>query len=215
MSGSHPRLPGELWRRGDELADRDERWPVERSERRYDDGFVSVRVDTVLGPQGATFDRSVVEHRGAVGVLAVDKHDRVLLLLQYRHAAGRRLLELPAGIRDVDGEVPAATAARELREEACLVAADWRLLLEVAPTPGSSTEHWQVFLARGLQAVPEDERYVPEHEEADMTAVWVAMDAAVEAVLDGRITDGMAGLAVLAAATMRDRAGLDALPPAV
>ena len=214
MSRCHPRLPGELWQRGDALADREQRWRVERSEHRYNDGFVSVRVDTVLGPDGATFDRSVVEHRGAVGALALDEDDRALLLRQYRHAAGRRLLELPAGIRDVDDEVAVATAARELREEAGVVAADWRLLLEVAPTPGSSTEHWQVFLARGLQPVSEDQWYVPEHEEADMTAVWVPLDVGVEAVLDRRISDGMAALAILAAAAVRDRAGVDSLPPA-
>lgn len=208
---THPRLPGELWHLGDALADIEERWPVDAQRRPYDDGFVSVRVETVHAPDGDAFDRTVVEHRGAVGILALDDADRVLLLRQYRHAAGRRLLELPAGICDIDGELPALTAARELHEEAHLRAADWRHLLDVVPTPGSSDERWQVFLARDLQPVPEDARHAAVHEEADMTAIWAPLDAAVAAVLDRRLTDAMTGIAVLACSVLQSEACLDGL----
>jgi len=201
----HPSLPGELWQPGDTLTDTDERWPTRSSEVAYDDGFVSVRVDTVVPPDGEPFERSVVVHRDAAGVLALDSEGRVLLLRQYRHAAGRRLLELPAGICDVDDEPAQATAARELAEEAAVRAADWQLLLRVHPTPGSSTERWQIYLAYDLEPVPTDEQHQREHEEADMTAVWVPLDEVVTAVLDGRVSDGMAGIAVLAAAALRDR----------
>lgn len=207
----HPRLPGELWQPGDRLADTEERWPTEGTRRPYDDGFVAVRVETVHAPDGDTFDRSVVEHRGAVGILALDDTDRVLLLRQYRHAAGRRLLELPAGVCDVDDEQPAETAARELLEEASLLAADWRHLLDVVPTPGSSNEHWQVFLARDLQPVPDGDRHAAVHEEADMTAVWVPLEAAVAATLDRRLTDAMTAVAVLACSLLQTGAGLDSL----
>jgi len=208
------RLPGEVWRAGDPLRDAEERWPAEESHRSYDDGFVSVRVDTVCPPEGDSFVRSVVEHRGAVGVVALDDAGRVLLLRQYRHAAGRRLLQLPAGMCDVPDEAAAVTAARELREEAHLVAADWRILLDVVPTPGSSSERWGLFLARDLQPVAEADRYRAEHEEADMTAVWVPLDEAVNAVLDRRLTDGMAGIALLAAHRHRSLNGWDTLPAA-
>jgi len=210
----HPDLPGEVWRVGDPLGDAEERWPTEESRRSYDDGFVRVRVDTVRPPQGDSFVRSIVEHRGAVGVLALDTDGRVLLLRQYRHAVGRRLLELPAGICDIDGEDPAATAARELFEEAALVATDWRRLVDVAATPGASTEVWQVYVARGLSAVELDRRHTREHEEADMTAVWVPLEEAVEAVLGRRLTDAMSGIALLAAHHHLIRNGLDALPVA-
>ncbi len=196
-------LPGDSWHPGDELADVAERWPVQASEQRYDDGFVSVRVDTLTARDGASFERSIVEHKGAVGVLALDREDRVLLLRQYRHAAGQRLLEIPAGICDVPDELPEQTAARELREEAGLAATDWRLLLEIAPTPGSSTEKWQVFLARDLTPAVSPGDPEREHEEADMSAVWVPLGAAVTAVLDRRLSDAMAGLAVLALAQLR------------
>ena len=103
MSGGDlPELPGEVWRAGDPLRDVDEGWPTEESGRSYDDGFIRVRVDTVRPPQGGSFVRSIVEHRGAVGVLALDDVGRVLLLRQYRHAAGGRLLLLPAVLCDVD-----------------------------------------------------------------------------------------------------------------
>lgn len=203
-TATHPRLPGELWCTGDTLTDTGEKWPTERSERRYDDGFLTVRVDAVRAPDGETFNRSVVEHRGAVGVLVLDELDNVLLLRQYRHAAGARLLELPAGVCDVTDEQPERTAARELHEEASLRAADWRLLLTVVPTPGSSTERWWIYLARDLQPVADDERHEPEHEEADMTAVWVPFDEAVAGVLDLRLSDAMLGIAVLAVAALRN-----------
>lgn len=213
-STPHPRLPGELWQPGDPLADTEERWPTDGTRRPYDDGFVAVRVETVHAPDGDTFDRSVVEHRGAVGILALDDTDRVLLLRQYRHAAGRRLLELPAGVCDVDDEAPVATAARELHEEASLRAADWRLLLEVVPTPGSSTERWQVFLARDLSPVAPSQRHEPQHEEADMSAVWVPLAEAVAAVVQRRLSDGMTGIAALAAHHLHCGAGLETLPAA-
>jgi len=214
-SRTHSRLPGDLWHPGDELCDTEERWSVELSERRYDDGFVTVRADKVRAPDGETFQRSIVEHPGAVGILALDEAEHVLLLRQYRHAAGARLLELPAGVCDVADEPPGETAVRELHEEASLKAKDWRLMLDVAPTPGSSTEWWRIYVARALEPVAVAERHRPEHEEADMTAVWVPLDEVVTAIVQRRLTDGMAGLAALAAQQSRDGAGLDSLPPVV
>jgi len=203
-------LPGTIWHAGDPLGDSAERWPVTASERGYDGSFVSVRVDTVAAPDGASFDRTVVEHEGAVGVLALDGEGRVLLLSQYRHAVGRRLLEIPAGIRDVSGEAPVLAAARELAEEASLRAADWRILLELYPSPGVMDEHWMIYLARDLQ-VAEDSDFVRVHEEADMSAVWVPLDDAVAAVFDRRLCDSMAAVALLAAQAALVRGGLDAL----
>ena len=99
--------------------------------------------DRVYGHNGhsvrdgdATFKRLVVEHPGAAIVLAIDDDERVCLLRQYRHAVGQRLIELPAGVCDVEGEEPLETAKRELREEAELEAEHWQLLLSVYSTPG-------------------------------------------------------------------------------
>ncbi len=202
-------LPGYVLTDDDDLADSTERWPVVATRRPYDGGFVSVREDTVRSGSGESFVRTVLEHRGAVGVVALDETDRVLLLLQYRHPVGERLVEIPAGILDVDGEDPVDAAARELAEEASLVASDWRLLLELAASPGISDERWTIYLARGL--TPAGEQPERRFEEADMTQVWVPLDTAVDAVLSGRMSDSMACAGVLAASVAVSRGAVESL----
>jgi ADP-ribose pyrophosphatase len=201
-------LPGEQWSPGEPLGDGAEQWPVRSTARPYE-GFVSVREDSVGGPDGAVFSRVVVESPGAVGVLVMDGADesdpKVLLLRQYRHAASSRLLEIPAGLLDVDGEPPQEAAARELAEEASLQAESWTPLLRVWASPGHSDEFWHVYLATGLSAVRSAGRFVREHEEADMTAVWVPLSAALDAVLTGRLCDSMAASALLALHARRTR----------
>jgi 8-oxo-dGDP phosphatase len=90
----------------DRPADQQERWPVDSSLVVLDTGrFVSVRQDVVRSPvDGVLFTRDVVVHPGAVGVVALDEDERVLLVQQYRHPVGQRLLEVPAGLLDVAGE---------------------------------------------------------------------------------------------------------------
>jgi ADP-ribose pyrophosphatase len=149
--------------------------------------------------------REFVDHPGAVAVIALDEDDRVLLLRQYRHPVRAELWEPPAGLRDVDGEPPHVTAARELGEEADLRADSWSLLAEFANSPGGSNEHILVYLARDLSEVPEADRYTREDEEAAMVPVWVPLDEAVEAVLAGRLRSPSAAVGILAAAASRDR----------
>lgn len=202
MSG-HPQLPGELWAPPADLSDHTQQWPVGNSRRPYDGAFIRVREDEVHDPAGEVFTRAVVEHPGAVGVLAFDDDDRVLLLSQYRHAVGQRLLEIPAGILDVDGEPPQQAAARELAEEAGVAAHNWLRLLTLWPSPGVSNEHWQIFVARGLTALsPQAQAELPaaQHEEADLQIVWVPLAEALDAVLTGRLCDSMAAAGILAVA---------------
>lgn len=195
---NHPRLPGALWRPGEPLRDESQRWEVRSSTRAFDSDFISLRVD-VLADADGDFSRTVVEHHGAVGILALDEAERVLLLRQYRHAVGQRLLQIPAGLRDVADEPPVESAARELAEEAQVQAAQWRELVTLLPSPGLTDERWIVYLARDLAPAPHPEAYVAQHEEADMGVVWVPLDEAVRAVFDGRLTDAMAATSVLAA----------------
>ena len=102
-------------------------------------------------PEGREARREVVEHVGAVTVVATAQDDRVVLVRQWRHAAGRALWELPAGTRE-PGEEPAATARRELTEETGYGAADWRELGHGPVSPGYSSEEIWFFEARGLTA---------------------------------------------------------------
>jgi ADP-ribose pyrophosphatase len=191
-----------VWRPGEPLSDVPERWKVAETRQEYAGGFIQVRADTVVSPTGERFDRTVVEHKDAVGVLALDGEDRVLLLAQYRHAVGHRLLELPAGLCDVDGEPPLDTAVRELAEEAALAAGSWDLLLEMFPSPGFCDERWWVYLATDL-SVADMGGFIREHEEADMQALWVPLEEALRAVFERRITDALAVAAILAAARGR------------
>ncbi len=164
-----------------------------------------------LGPTQVL--REYVAHPGAVAVIALDEHDRVLLLSQYRHPVRTELWEPPAGLLDVAGEPLVSAAARELGEEADLRAGSWSVLVDYFSSPGGSDERIVIFLARDLSPVPDDERFVREDEEADMVPVWVPLDEAVTAVLGGRLHSPTAVLGVLAAAAARDR-GWSTLRPA-
>ena len=199
----HPLLPGRLADPG--LADTEQSWPVSKSESKYASPYVSLSIDTIVDPQGEEHSRAVVRPNGAVGVLAIDDDDRLLLVEQYRHPVGRRMLEIPAGTLDVDGEPALDAAIRELAEEADLVAAEWEPMLDLFATPGYSTEHWQVFRASRLSAVPAAERTTRVAEEADMSQWWMPFDEAVAAVLAGRFTDSMTVSAILAAQVLRSR----------
>ena len=154
---------------------------------------------------GEEFARVVVEHPGAVVVLAVDDHERALVLRQYRHPARMRFVELPAGLLDEPGEDPVAAARRELLEEAALVAEEWTHLSTVHSSPGFSDERIEIYLARGLQEVPDRGGFALEHEEADMTLHRVPVAELLEAALAGRLTDGPVLIALLTYAARRSR----------
>jgi 8-oxo-dGTP pyrophosphatase MutT (NUDIX family) len=158
-------------------------------------------------------NREVLVHTGAVGVVALDADERVLLLRQYRHPVGHYLWEPPAGLLDVPGEDALVTARRELAEEADLVADEWHVLVDFFNSPGGSTESFRCYLARGLSAVPEDERHERADEERDMAAVWVPLDEARDLVLAGRLHNPTAVNGILAACAARD-AGWTTLRPA-
>ncbi len=147
-------------------------------------------------PGDTTAVREVVEHYGAVAVVAMDDDGNIPMVYQYRHAFGRRLWELPAGLLDVAGEPPHDTAARELQEEAGLQASTWQVLVDLDSTPGFSDESVRVYLATGLREVARPEAH---HEEADMTLQWYPLAEAVRRVLSGEIVNAIAIAGILAA----------------
>ena len=184
------------------LTDEPEAWPVASStDLHRDDWVVALRSDRIQRPghlEEEPFRRLVLEHPGAVIILAVDDRERVLCMRQYRHAVERRLVELPAGLCDVDGEDPLEVARRELLEEAELEAGEWIHLTSTYSSPGLSNELMHFYLARQLRPADRGD-FVPEHEEADMETFWVPYDDLVTAVLDGRIGDAPVVVAVLLA----------------
>jgi ADP-ribose pyrophosphatase len=194
-----------------ELADEPEAWPVTGSRDLFrGDWLMALRADRVRRP-GAEgeepFERWVFEHPGAVIVMAVDEQERVCCLRQYRHTVGRRLVELPAGLRDTENEDPLETARRELREEAELEAGEWRQLFELYPSAGITDERQACFLARDLKPVSRGD-FALEHEEADMELLWVPVDDLADAVLDGRVHESPVVVCVLAYLALRQRGAL-------
>ena len=187
-----------------DIRDATELWPVASSTLLADGALVRLRKDMVRMPDGEVVGRDVLEHPGAVAVLALDPDERVLMIRQYRHPVGRLLWEIPAGLRDVAGEPLRVTAERELFEEAGYRAADWSVLTDSFSSPGISTERIRIFLARGLARVPEAERsYVREHEEAYLELAWVPLDQAAARVLAGDLHNGVTALGILSAYAAR------------
>jgi 8-oxo-dGDP phosphatase len=196
------------------LADEPAHWPVVSSAELARGRLVTLRTDKVRTPDDQLAERDVVIHPGAVAVLALDDDQQVLLIRQYRHPVRRLLWEIPAGLRDVAGEQPWATARRELLEEAGYRARDWQVLADYYTSPGFSTERLRVFLARDLEFVPEAERdFVPEAEEAQLLPAWLPLDEAVRTVFAGELHNGVAALAILAAYAARSE-GFAGLRPA-
>ena len=198
------------------LADRVDPAPVLDRTVRFEGLVWDVITESFVLPGVGELRRDFVDHPGAVAVLAMDPQERVLLIQQYRHptrpdrfAVSDIVLtrEIPAGLRDVDGEDERVCAERELAEEADLRAATWALLSRYAASPGGMNEHLTIFLATDLSAVPEAERHQRTGEEAVLVHRWVPLDELLEAILAGDIRNATVMIAALTAYVRKSRAG--------
>jgi 8-oxo-dGDP phosphatase len=211
MVPSEPGIPGEP---GIPLRDVPEHWPVVSSTEDARGPIVTLRTDRVRMPDDGVVARQVLQHPGAVAVVALDEAARVLLIRQYRHPVGRLLWELPAGLRDVAGEPLHLAAARELLEETGYQAGDWRVLVDFYSSPGISTERIRVFLAQDLSLAPAAQRgYVRVNEEAQLVVGWVGLDRAVDRFTEGDLHNGVSAIGILSAYAAR-RSGFAGLRPA-
>lgn len=183
----------------DEPVDR----PVLASRISFPGRVWDVRTDDVELPHGEVVTRDIVVHPGAVGIIALDQDDRVLLVQQYRHPVGMLLWEPPAGLLDVAGEPPLLTAQRELVEEAGLVAREWHVLADWFNSPGGNTEAFRCFLARGISPAPGG-RPDGHGEEYDLPMRWVPLAQARDAALAGGLMNPTLVAGVLAAIAHRD-----------
>jgi ADP-ribose pyrophosphatase len=160
-----------------------------------DAGFLSVSRLRVASADGEEFDRHVVHHPGAVVVVPV-LGDDAILVRQWRVAAGRELLEVPAGKRDVDGEAPDATAHRELEEEIGYRAGHLHPLCEFYNSPGFCDEYTYLFLATDLEA---GERAAVSAEEAAMTIEHVPLAQVDALIIAGELVDAKSIIGLLLA----------------
>ncbi len=200
----------------EELVDRVEPLPVSESDVVMTGRIWSVVRDVVDLGEAGQVTREYVDHPGAVSVVALRQdrgRDEVLLIQQYRHPVRSFEWELPAGLLDVPGEPGVQAAARELAEEADLVAGQWDLLNEYFSSPGGLNEAKRIFLARDLSDVPVAERFEREGEELGMPTRWVDLDLAVQAILAGRMRNSAATIGLLSAYVNRGQ-GWSMLRPA-
>ena len=179
----------------------DHDFATRHSETIYVGKIFALRADEVAMPGGGSARREVVEHFGAVAIVALDDDGNVVLVYQYRHPIGRRLWELPAGLLDMGDEAPHLTAARELEEEVGLAAAHWQTLVDVDSAPGFSDESVRIFLATGLTDIGRPEAH---DEEADLVVERIPLDVAVQQVFSGEIVNSLAVVGILAAANRPD-----------
>ncbi|MHB8576613.1 MAG: NUDIX hydrolase [Dehalococcoidia bacterium] len=162
------------------------------SERMYDGKVVNLRVDTVRFEDGREAKREVVEHGGAVAIVAIDNDARLLLVRQFRTPVGDDLLEVPAGGID-DGEEPEAAAQRELQEETGYRAARIRRLAGFWVAPGYCTEFIHVFLAEGLT----ESRLDADDDEA-ITVERFTLAESIAMIASGEIRDAKSIVGILA-----------------
>ena len=166
------------------------------SEREIHAGRVVTLTSSVFAtPGGGRITRDVVHHPGAVAVVAVDG-DEVVLVRQYRTPVEAELLEIVAGTRDAPGEDPAATARRELAEEAGLACETLEELGSFLNSPGFCDELTQVFLATGLSEVPRE----PDGAEEECMTVQRVRLGEIDALMDsGEIRDSKTIIGLLLA----------------
>ncbi|MDF1499349.1 MAG: NUDIX hydrolase [Anaerolineales bacterium] len=153
------------------------------SESVFQGRIFDVQIDRVRTPDGSVMRVDVVAHNGAVAIIAIDARDNFLLVRQYRHPAGRVLLELPAGTLH-PGEEPQACARRESREEIGLEPGELIHLGGAFMAPGYSTEFIHFFLARDLKSAP-----LPQDPDEDIELVRVPRAEMQACVATGQIED--------------------------
>lgn len=151
---------------------------------------IRVRLDEVILSSGRETMREVIEHEGAVVIVAIDEDSNVLLVRQFRHAAGKDLLELPAGGID-PGETPEMTVRREMQEETGYVPAILERLGGFYSAPGYASEYLHLFLATGLT----HSRLIADDTE-EIKLIRLSLSETRELILTGQIQDAktIAGL---------------------
>ncbi|MCR4819134.1 MAG: NUDIX hydrolase [Fretibacterium sp.] len=153
------------------------------SRRLYEGKILNLRVDDVLMPSGRTAVREVVEHKHAVGMLAVTDRDSVLLVRQYRYAVDEEMLEICAGMIE-EGEDPLETAAREMQEELGIKPGTLTRIGGFYATPGFCTEFMTLFLAEDLTS-----SVLPQDDDENVSTVEVPFADVPRLLTDGRIRD--------------------------
>lgn len=173
-------------------------WKTKATRIAYRNAWIQVREDEVIRPDGRPGLYGVVEIRPSVGVVAVNDHDEVVLVGQWRYALDRYSWEIPRGGSEPGETDMLAVAARELAEEAGVRAANWEALGPVDVCNGVADDVQSLFFATRLSAVPTNL-----DAEEDITVAWKPFHEAVKMAMDGRITEVCSVAALLRVAILR------------
>ncbi len=162
-----------------------------KSERIYDGKIINLRVDTVELPHQKYSKREIVEHSGAVGILAITKDKKIIFVRQFRKPVEKILIEIPAG-KIENNETPLQCAIRELKEETGFSTTNMQKILEFYTTPGFSNEIMHIFFASDLingLANPDEDEYIE--------IIQLTLDEAITEIQSGNIQDSKTIIAVL------------------
>ncbi|MBW3553246.1 MAG: NUDIX hydrolase [Gemmatimonadetes bacterium] len=167
----------------------------------HDGRIVHLSIDTARFPDGSTGQLELIRHSGAAAVVPLlgdtaDADPPVVLIRQFRYAAGGDIYEVPAGRPDRQGEPWKDVARRELEEETGYVARDLERLTTIYTTPGFTDERIHLFLATGLSRGT-----VGLDDDEFMEVITMPLSETLRAIEDGRIIDGKSICALLYAAT--------------
>jgi ADP-ribose pyrophosphatase len=157
---------------------------VDHSRRIFKGRVVTLDIDTVTLPNGATIELEMIHHPGAAAVVPMKEDGTVILIRQYRHAAGGYIYEIPAG-KLHPGEDPKLCAARELQEEIGYRADSLELLASILTTPGFTDEVIHIYKGTGLTKGQQD----LDHDEV-IEIVELPLEKALAQIIDGTIRDG-------------------------
>lgn len=153
----------------------------------------NVEVSKVMLPDGKTADREIIRHNGGAAIVAVDENKNILLVKQFRIAAGREMLEIPAGKLE-KGEDPEVCAIRELEEETGMKAATVKHLFSMFPTPGYCSECLHIYFAKDLT-----NGRIHRDEEEFLHIIRLPFDIAYKMVMNGQFSDAKTIAGILAA----------------
>lgn len=184
----------------DQNASTTSHFKVTQTENIYQGRIISLRRDTITEPNGTTYKREVVEHPGAIVIVPVDNDGKLLLVKQWRHAAGKTLTELPAGTLE-KGEPPRDCAERECQEETGFKPNQLIELGGFFSAPGFCTEYLHLFLASELVASP-----LPGDEDEHIELHPVTLEQAIGLIENGTICDAKSVAGILRYKLYQERA---------
>jgi ADP-ribose pyrophosphatase len=165
----------------------------------YSGRLFNVELDEIAMDGGVTAVRETIRHPGAVCMIPIEADGRLVLVTQYRHAAGKRLLELPAGTLE-QGEEPAAAVARELREEIGMMPGTVTALGGFFVAPGYTTEYIHLFACTDLSDSP-----LAGDEDEDIEVERRSCDEALAGVMAGEICDAKSVIGILRYSRLQNR----------